>query len=262
MIWHDTWDCLFLNYAVFIFLKFWYRTMSPSPLPARPTMEIPKLQMSDLTSYPLPVVSGSILSGCKQRSRDNKKLPWLIMIICLFIWLLINNYNETTSLFTLATAVHSNMSQSDLMTQINICRRHMTKTSLLSLPMAKQQQKATVKHYDVVLWHSETHSHVRLATGIQRLGYRVDQVPADAKVADLDLSIPIDEHVRGFHVPMDDLQLCLEVGQGLDHLDGLKGGEMSGKDQSCQCCALVPITDTYLQTFINRTLTWQDFRGA
>ncbi|CAN8030571.1 unnamed protein product [Ixodes persulcatus] len=83
------------------------------------------------------------------------------------------------------------------------------------------------------------HRHVRLAAGVHGLGYGFDQVARDAKVAHLDVSLPVDEDVGRLHVAVDHVQLALEtkkVTPGTAHREGnlaqdaLRDGLALGKD--------------------------------
>ena len=53
--------------------------------------------------------------------------------------------------------------------------------------------------------------HVGLAAGLDSLCYGIDQVARNTKVAHLDLAAPIDEDVGRLHVPVDHLQLRVQV---------------------------------------------------
>lgn len=57
--------------------------------------------------------------------------------------------------------------------------------------------------------------HVALAADI-RLGDTSDQVPADAEIADLDLSSAIDKDIRRLDISMDDIMLVLQRLQAHD----------------------------------------------
>jgi len=63
-----------------------------------------------------------------------------------------------------------------------------------------------------------TNGHVRLAAGIDCLSNGVDEVPADAEVADLHFTVAVDENVWRFHVAMNHLELCLKIVQSLYNL--------------------------------------------
>ncbi|CAN7944510.1 unnamed protein product, partial [Ixodes pacificus] len=78
-----------------------------------------------------------------------------------------------------------------------------------------------------------------LAAGVHGLGYGFDQVARYAKVAHLDVSLPVDEDVGRLHVAVDHVQLALEpkrVTPGTAHREGnlaqdaLRDGLALGKD--------------------------------
>ena len=54
--------------------------------------------------------------------------------------------------------------------------------------------------------------HVGLAACIHGLGYRIDQVSADAKVTHLDLALCVDQHVGGLDVCTGDMSARLPQG--------------------------------------------------
>ena len=70
---------------------------------------------------------------------------------------------------------------------------------------------------------SVTYRHVGPAAGVPRLGDAVHQLAADAEVAELDVAAPVQQDVGGLHVPVDDLQLLLQVVERLHRLPG-RGG--------------------------------------
>lgn len=63
-----------------------------------------------------------------------------------------------------------------------------------------------------------THRHVGSTAGAAGLGLRVNEAPADAEVAQLDLTFSVQEDVGGFDIPVDDTVFLFQVQQGLHDL--------------------------------------------
>lgn len=56
-----------------------------------------------------------------------------------------------------------------------------------------------------------TYRHVWFATGIYGFGNRVHQITTNAEIAHLDLSFPIQQNVRRFHVSVYHFQLRVKI---------------------------------------------------
>lgn len=70
---------------------------------------------------------------------------------------------------------------------------------------------------------ASTHRHVGSTAGTTSLGLRVNKAPADAKVAQLDLTFSIQENVGGFDISVDDTMFLFQVQQRLHDLKLHKG---------------------------------------
>lgn len=63
-----------------------------------------------------------------------------------------------------------------------------------------------------------TYCHVRFTASVYCFGYGVHQVATDSKVTDLHLALLVDQYIGGLYIPVDDLQLRLQVMQCLHYL--------------------------------------------